>query len=119
MDNRLAPMGWGIKLWNDNLLSHLWKADLHSTDVRCFASSDDDGQRLVLFLVNRLDRAAACDVELAGYSADARFRTSGIWADDPEARDFQMQPLRKGRCDGQHLRLELPPLSVTVVRLGE
>ena len=57
MDNRLAPMGWGVKLWNDNLLDTFWKADLRSSAVRCYASADNSGERLALFLVNRLDSA--------------------------------------------------------------
>lgn len=98
MDNRLAPMGWGVKLWNDNLLDTFWKADLRSSAVRCYASADNSGERLALFLVNRLDSAQECCVELAGYGGAPEFRTSGIWAAHPGRPGFPDAEIRPGRC---------------------
>lgn len=119
MDNRLAPMGWGVKLWNDNLLDTFWKADLRSPSVRCYASADKSGKRLTLFLVNRLDNRQKCDVELAGYGGNPEFRTSGIWAEHPDDRDFRMQKTAAGFADDGRFSLTLRPLSVTVVRFGK
>lgn len=98
MDNRLAPMGWGVKLWNDNLLDTFWKADLRSSAVRCYASADNSGERLALFLVNRLDSVQECCVELAGYGGAPEFRTSGIWAAHPGRPGFPDAEIRPGRC---------------------
>jgi hypothetical protein len=119
MDNRLAPMGWGVKLWNDNLLDTFWKADLRSSAVRCYASADNSGERLALFLVNRLDSVQECCVELAGYGGAPEFRTSGIWAAHPDDRDFRMQKSGRGVAEDGRFCLTLQPLSVTVVRFGK
>lgn len=119
LDNTLAPMGWGVKLWNDHLLDRLWKADLHSPSVRCYASASADGGRLTLFLVNRLDRELPCRVELRGWRGSSRFRTSGITAGRPDDRDFRMQRPSSGRLAGDAFERRLAPLSVTVVEIGK
>lgn len=119
MDNRLAPMGWAVKLWNDHLLDTLWAADLHSTEVHCYASTDRAERRLTLFLVNRLPQARRCPVELAGYSGTAAFRTSGIQADTPDDRAFRLSEKHRGKAIDGRFSLVLPPLSVTVVRFGK
>lgn len=119
MDNTLAPMGWGVKLWNDHLLDRLWKADLHSASVRCYASASADGRRLTLFLVNRLDRELPCRVELQGWQGSPRFRTSGICAERPDDRDFGKQRPASGRLDGGAFERLLAPLSVTIVEFGK
>lgn len=119
MDNRLAPMGWAVKLWNDHLLSTLWKVDLRSPSVHGYASADSTGEKRVLFLVNRSEHEQECPVELIRYSGKPAYRVSGIWAAHPDDRDFQSQPpLRGVACNGR-FTLRLRPLSVTVVRFGE
>lgn len=116
MDNRLAPMGWAVKLWNDHLHSHFWKADLHSTTVRCYASADADGSGLTLFLVNRSAQPETCSVELQGGTASGRYRTGGIWAKHPTDRQFRQQRERTGTATQGAFTLQLDPLSVTVVQ---
>ncbi|MDE6778725.1 MAG: hypothetical protein K2J51_04565 [Alistipes sp.] len=119
MDNSIAPMGWAVKLWNENLDSLMWKADLRSTTVRCYASTDESQQRLTLFLVNRSAQAETCDVALEGYAGAESYRTHGICAAYPEARRFDIQKRRSGRAVDGRFRITLDPLSVTVVRFVE
>lgn len=119
MDNRLAPMGWAVKLWNDHLLSTLWKADLRSPSVHCYASADSTGQKLVLFLVNRLENEQECPIELTRYSGKPAYRVSGIWATHPDYRDFRPLPPSRGVAGNGSFTLCLRPLSVTVVRFDE
>ena len=69
--------------------------------------------------MNRLDSVQECCVELAGYGGAPEFRTSGIWAAHPDDRDFRMQKPTGGVVSNGSFSLTLPPLSVTVVRLGK
>lgn len=119
MDNTIAPMGWAVKLWNENLDSLLWKADLRSTTVRCYASTDESRQRLTLFLVNRSAQAETCDVALEGYAGAESYRTHGIRASHPDDRRFEKQKRRSGKSAGGRFSITLDPLSVTVVRFSE
>ncbi len=119
MDNTIAPMGWAVKLWNDHLDELLWKADLHSTTVRCYASTDRDERRLTLFLVNRSAHAQACRVSLEGYAGGMRYRTHGIRAYEPDDRRFVMQQRRSGKAVEGRFPITLDPLSVTIVEFAK
>ncbi len=117
MDNTIAPMGWGVKLWNDYLLDDLWKADLHDTTLRCYATSSADGRRLNLLVVNRGKAATSCKVEIAGFTPVGSAPVHSLWAASPESRDFTFEKQSPVKPAATGLELQLRPLSVTIVEM--
>lgn len=118
MDNTIAPMGWGVKLWNDYLLDNLWKADLHDTTVRCYASSTANGRRLNLFIVNRGLQATECTVSIAGLAPGAKSKIHSLWATSPESDSFTFTEQGAARIFPDNFLVVLNPLSVTVIEVA-
>lgn len=118
MDNTIAPMGWGVKLWNDNLLDNIWKADLSDNRVRCYASSSADNSLLTLFIVNKSQNKQLCEVNISGFEGNTSAEALYISADSPDADSFDQGRSTVSYTAPGRIFVKLKPLSVTVVKLG-
>jgi len=119
MDNTIAPMGWGIKLWNDYLRNTIWKADLTHNQVRCYASSDNNGKGITLFIVNKSTKQQNTTINIEGLDKMTTSKVNTLYASNPEASSFTFKKGELSSRSDKKIEVKLKPLSITIIELDK
>lgn len=119
MDNSIAPMGWPVKLINDNIRDTVWRADLSDNTVRCYGSMDSRTGDVTLFLLNKSAGEMPVDIELTNILICAdKGSVKELWADEPGDEIFRYFEGNTIPVEGQRMEIVLKPLSVTIIDLS-
>lgn len=116
-DNARTPTGSIIELVNRHLLDSFVAATRVSGRIRSYAMLSGDGRRLMLFLLNKDEKAHAVRLELQG-RAPVRFGEGEVFSGrKPDDRSPIIGRWEGGRIEGGTAVAELAALSATVIEL--
>ena len=114
--NERKPTGEIIRIVNDHILDRMVDVSVEQGYVRAFATADNSGQRLNILLMNKNDAPEDIVITLRNDAVQSRtFRATAFAGTSPEDRNPRYQQLTTTRKHGDTIKLQLPPLSVTVL----
>ena len=115
-DGNFQPNGTALSIWGNNILKKMVSAS-GTTKVRSFASYDDVSKQLNLFLINKETSLQTANISFSNYLTTAggeRWQLKGIGSADTKPTYTKVDTVW---LNGSSMALNLPPVSITMVKL--
>ena len=116
-DGNFQPNGTAISIWGNNILKQLVSASA-TTKVRTYATYDDVSKQLNLFLINKETSLQTANISLSNYltsAAGERWQLKGTGPGDTKPVYSKIDTVW---LNGNSMSLNLPPVSITMIKLG-
>ena len=114
---QITPIGYAVKIWN----SFLQKEMVYTSDklswIRSWATYDPDNKHLNLLLLNKAEKSRIVTINLNNFYSNQRGYISILSGFTPNSRRIAWERSREITVDNDNIKIELQPLSVTVVSL--
>jgi alpha-L-arabinofuranosidase len=116
-DNTRKPTGEIVRIVNDGLLDNMIAATTASKYIRTYATANASGNAVNIFLMNKNIEPVDIVIKLENDSGQARtFSRMALAGKTPDDRSPEYQQYPEIDVSSDKITLQLPPLSVTVLK---
>jgi hypothetical protein len=116
-NNKRKPTGEIIRIVNSHLLDRMMEATRARGHVRTYATSNDSGSKLNIFLMNKNNSSEDIIIKLKNDSVPSRsFSRATFKGQSPDDRAPDYEEYSPVSESADTIRLQLPPLSLTVLK---